>query len=177
MRHDLPAMGSERAEGVPVYLGLGSNLGDRVGNIREALRRLEGQVHIEVVSSLYETEPVGYRAQPLFINAACKARTRLAPLPLLHFVKDIERGMGRKETFRWGPRVIDIDILFYDDLVMKTPELVIPHPHLEERAFVLVPLAEIAPRLRHPVSGFTVKELLERLPRREGVVKLRGAGR
>jgi len=145
-----------------VYLGLGSNLGDREGNIAEALRRLSEGVSIERVSSLYETEPVGYEEQPWFLNAVCEGETELDAEGLLRFVKGIEREMGRKETVRWGPRVIDIDILLYDDIVLEMPELTIPHPRLHQRRFVLAPLAELAPDLVHPLLGLTMHELLER---------------
>jgi 2-amino-4-hydroxy-6-hydroxymethyldihydropteridine diphosphokinase len=143
-----------------VYLGLGSNIGDRERNIAEALQRLSEKVLIERVSSLYETEPVGYKEQPWFLNAVCEGNTELSPKGLLRFVKLIEEEMGRKQAVRWGPREIDIDILFYDDIVLETPELVIPHPRIVERSFVLVPLAEIAPDLIHPILGLPVQEIL-----------------
>jgi len=134
-----------------IYLGLGSNLGDRQSNIVQALQQMKSQVTVEEVSSFYETEPVGYLDQPRFINAVCRISTQLPPLELLHFLKRIERRMGRQPSFRDAPRPIDIDILFYDDLVIESPELTIPHPRLPQRAFMLVPLAEIAPDLIHPV--------------------------
>ncbi len=155
-----------------VYLGLGSNLGDRQANLARALKLLGERLHIELVSSLYETEPVDYIEQPLFLNAICRAQTELGPMQLLSLVKGIEASLGRVPSFPNAPRPIDIDIIFYGDLIMETPELTIPHPRLEERAFVLIPLLEVAPDLRHPVSGEHIKDLAARVGGREGVKKI-----
>ena len=154
---------------VEAYLGLGSNLGDREQNLARATDLLAQRVKIDSMSSLYVTEPVDYKDQPLFLNAVCRIRTSLAPEELLGLAKRIEAAMGRKPSFVNGPRPIDIDILFYGDLVVNIPRLVIPHPRVQERAFVLVPLAEIASRLVHPVTGQTVGEMVGRLKDRKGV--------
>jgi 2-amino-4-hydroxy-6-hydroxymethyldihydropteridine diphosphokinase len=143
-----------------VYLGLGSNLGDRHRNIGKAIELLSEQVHMEAISSTYETEPVGHDDQPHFLNAVCRVSTSLEARQILLLAKEIEAKLGREPAFRNGPRVIDIDILLYDSQVMDTPDLTIPHPRLTQRAFVLAPLAELAPDLVHPVKGKRISELL-----------------
>ena len=158
-------------ESVTVYLGLGSNMGNRQGNLDKALDLLSQRLPVEQVSSIYDTEPVGNINQPHFLNLACQVYTRLAPKKLLTLVKGIELKLGRAPRTSNAPRPIDIDILFYGDQVIETPDLVIPHPRLTERAFVLVPLAEIAPDLVHPVSGKTARELLQGVTERQGVLK------
>lgn len=146
-----------------VYLGLGSNLGDRKANIMEALERLSSWFVIEQTSLLYDTEPVGYTEQAWFLNMVCRCETHISPFDLLSLAKGIEAHLGRASTFPDAPRPIDIDILFYDDLILKTQELIIPHPRIGERAFVLVPLSEIAPEFVHPGEKRRVSELLSKL--------------
>ncbi len=141
------------------YLSLGSNLGDRESNLRNSITLLAPLVHTRLQSSIYETEPWGYADQPSFLNQVIKASTSLEPMRLLDFLKELEVSMGRQETFRFGPRLIDLDILFYDDLILDTPKLTIPHPRITERAFVLIPLAEIEPNLYHPVAHKTIQEI------------------
>lgn len=146
-----------------IYLGLGSNLGDKVSNCLRALKDLSstGQNNIQAISSLYKTEPIGYQEQDWFINCVANVITPLSPHSLLQLLQRIEEQMGRRRTFRWGPRVIDLDILLYGNDVIEEADLIIPHPHLHERGFVLIPLAELAPDLIHPVLQKTVKELRE----------------
>ena len=155
-----------------VYLGLGSNLGDRQATMEKALKLLGERLQIELVSSIYETEPVGYEDQPMFLNAVCRGQTELGPLQLLSLVKGIEASLGRVSSFPNAPRIIDVDIIFYGDVIMQTPELTIPHPRLEERAFVLIPLLEMAPDLCHPVSGESIKDLAAMVQGCEGVKKI-----
>ncbi len=146
-----------------VYLGLGSNLGDRESNLAQALAMLVEKVRLEKYSSIYETEPVGYSEQPDFLNMVCSGSTDLDPFDLLTFVKEIEKGLGRVPSFPNAPRPIDIDILFYDDQIIRSESLTIPHSRIAERAFVLVPLSEIAPKLIHPENGKHVEELLSEI--------------
>lgn len=146
------------------YIGIGSNLGDRKENCLRAIRLLrENGIDVIKESSLYETEPWGVEDQPRFINMVVMVETTKPPMELLNTLKSIESEMGRKPSKRWGPRLIDLDILLYGDLVLSEDVLKIPHPLLEKREFVLIPLSEIAPDLVHPISGKTIAELLKEL--------------
>ncbi len=144
-----------------VFLGLGANLGDREANLRRAVDLLAQGVRILNVSPIYETDPVGYLDQPPFLNAVARGITAWSPESLLDLAKAIEARMGREATVRFGPRPIDIDLLLYDDRIMDTERLTLPHPRLAERAFVLVPLNDLAPDISHPSLGKTVHELYE----------------
>jgi 2-amino-4-hydroxy-6-hydroxymethyldihydropteridine diphosphokinase len=147
-------------------IALGSNLesrfGDREENLREAVRRIGELGEVRAVSSFYDTEPVGYRDQPRFVNGAMLLRTELGPQELMRKLLDIERAMGRdrEDAIPKGPRLIDLDLLLYGDWVLWAEDLILPHPRMEERRFVLEPLAEIAPEWVHPVLGVTVREML-----------------
>ena len=153
-----------------VYLALGSNLGDRLANLKQAISSLTPQLDVKAKSSVYETPPWGFEDQPKFLNQVIKGQTYLDPEPLLKHLKRLEVALGRKESFPNGPRLIDMDILFYDDLIVEKPSLVIPHPRVHERAFVLLPLTDIAPDLVHPVNKKSVREMLE-LCNTEGIEK------
>lgn len=155
-----------------VYLGLGTNLGDRRTNLVEALHRLTERVEIRAVSRLYETAPAYVLDQPNFLNIALKGETGLTPSQLLTFLKETEVNLGRQNSVRYGPRHIDLDILFYEDLVVNLPNLHIPHPRLAERAFALRPLADIAPELVHPLTRQTIIELVANLPADDGVLSV-----
>ncbi len=158
---------------VTVYLGIGSNLGDRKENIEKTIDYLAQRLRVIEKSSLYDTEPVGNREQPHFLNMVCQVKTMLKAADLLVLAKAIECKLGRMPGKRNSPRPIDIDILFYGDEIINTSELRIPHPRLTHRAFVLVPLVEIAPTLIHPVINKSAKELLKDLKHGvQGVLKL-----
>jgi len=144
-----------------IHIALGTNLGARLENLRAAIDAMPPDVNVVEESHVYETPPWGYEDQPAFLNMVVKAETDLEPESLLKYLKQIEAELGREGNFRWGPRLIDLDILFYDDLIMESPPLVIPHPRLHERAFVLVPLADVAPDMVHPVIQKKVSDLLE----------------
>jgi 2-amino-4-hydroxy-6-hydroxymethyldihydropteridine diphosphokinase len=152
-----------------IFLSLGANRGDRKNNLELALQRLEQVIAMQAVSSLYETEPIGEGGKPLsygqeeslpyFLNLACQGKTDLEPDKVLTALQEIEASLGRRPSFRNAPRPIDIDILLYDNLQITLPQLVIPHPRMRERAFVLIPLVEIAPLAIEPISGQTIQQL------------------
>jgi 2-amino-4-hydroxy-6-hydroxymethyldihydropteridine diphosphokinase len=143
-----------------VYLGLGSNVGDRGRNLHVAIQLLRNIVTVDAVSSIYQTEPVGFTDQRAFWNMAARVHTPLAPEQLLEALFEIERDMGRRRTFRNAPRNIDLDILLYDDVVLEVPGLTLPHPRMTERGFVLTPLTELAPELRDPRTGDRYRDVL-----------------
>lgn len=143
-----------------IYLALGSNLGNRLANLKNAISNLPPQMDVKKKSPVYETPPWGYADQPAFLNQVLMAETYMEPENLLGHLKRLETALGREPNFENGPRLIDIDILFYDDVIIDSPPLVIPHPRLHHRGFVLVPLNDIAPDLVHPVLGKSISELL-----------------
>jgi 2-amino-4-hydroxy-6-hydroxymethyldihydropteridine diphosphokinase len=143
-----------------VYLALGSNMGNRAANLKEAVAALSPQMEVKAKSKVYETPPWGHTEQEKFYNQVLKVKTYLEPEPLLKHLKRLEVALGRVASFRNGPRLIDIDILFYDDLVFESPVLVIPHPHVHERGFVLLPMMDIAPDFMHPVKQRSIRDLI-----------------
>lgn len=158
-----------------VYIALGSNLGDRLGHLDGACRRLAPLLDTLRLSSIYETDPVGDKCQPRYLNAVVAGTSDLSPLDLLRAMQQVEAGLGRERPFPNAPRTIDLDLLLYDDLVLDTPFLTLPHPRLHERFFVLVPLTELAPNLRHPRLNRTTRELLSALGPPHGIERVVGA--
>lgn len=163
--------------GYTAYIGIGSNLGDRVGQCESAITEIlkTDQNKLLAKSSFFETKPLGYTSQDWFVNGVIKIETELEPLRLLRALKRIESRLGRQETFRWGPRTIDLDILFFDEKEIRTEELQIPHPRLQERQFVLIPLAEIDRDLIHPVLKKSIGELLDDMKEDQGVEKIQNS--
>ena len=143
-----------------VYLALGSNLDNRLANLKQAVSALSPQMEVQAKSPVYETPPWGYENQPKFLNQVIKVKTYLEPEPLLKHIKRLEITLGRKASFQNGPRLIDMDILLYDDLVLIRSFACLPHPHLHERGFVLLPLMDIDPDLVHPVNKKSIREMV-----------------
>lgn len=162
-------------DGGMAYIGMGANLGDRLATLNEAVERISTLGLVRSVSSVYETDPVGFADQPAFLNAAISLQTPLAPGDLMTNLLRIERDLGRVRIFPNAPRTIDLDILLYDDAVIEAAGVTVPHPRLHERAFVLVPVADIAPNVVHPVLGVSVSDLLERLGPVSGVRQIPGS--
>ena len=176
-------------EDVTAYLGVGTNLGVREDNLERAAQLLAtpgehrnppSQVNATGIptlrlirsSSVYETAPWGYSGQPQFLNCVLKVGTRLSPIELLRFLKGLEAEMGREPSSRYGPRIIDLDILLYGDQTVQQPDLEIPHPRLHQRAFVLIPLAELAPDLVHPTLSITIGQLARNALDQSGVIRI-----
>ncbi len=152
-----------------VYLSLGSNIGEKIYYINQAIsmiNKIDG-TNITAISSIYNTPPIGYTEQDFFLNCAVEIMTTLTPIQLLHQIQSIEKTLGRERTIKWGPRSIDIDIIFFDQLIINEPDIQIPHPHLQDRAFVMLPLNDINSEFLHPYYKKTVRELLSQLPTEE----------
>ncbi|GJL79824.1 MAG: 2-amino-4-hydroxy-6-hydroxymethyldihydropteridine diphosphokinase [Nitrospinaceae bacterium] len=159
------------------YIGIGSNLGSPLANCQQALTHFENHPEIQVTacSSFYKTQPVGVTEQGWFVNAVAKILTDLEPLPLLELLLGIEKAMGRTRDKKWGPRIVDLDLLLYEDRIIKIPRLQIPHPEMNRRRFVLAPLSELASGTIHPVANKTIQQLLSELPENEKVIKVHTA--
>ena len=154
------------------FIGIGSNLGNRIENCIRAVEEISNFARITVISSIYETEPVDKKDQPDFTNCAIEIETSLSPFDLLTFLRSVENVIGRERIEKWGPRIIDLDIIFYDNLLIETDELIIPHPRAHLRRFVLEPLSEIAPDFIHPNLKISVSELLNNLRDMKRVVRV-----
>lgn len=167
-------MNEPEASPSTVFIGIGANLGSVRENFVRAVKSIEKYARLVAASSLYESEPVGLEDQPKFTNAVVKVETELSPFELLDCLKAIEKEIGRKKTVRWGPRVIDLDIIFYEDFVINTDSLVIPHPRAHERRFVLEPLLEIEPSAWHPAKNMSVRDICSELADSQVISKMEG---
>ena len=154
---------------VRIYLGLGSNLGNKPANLKRAIIHLKKIIKVRKISAFYKTEPVGYKNQGWFLNCAVEAETGIKPLDLLKLLKSIEKKLKRVKTIKYGPRTIDIDILFYGDKIIKSKKLIVPHPGMHKRLFVIEPLSSINPNFVHPIIKKTIKELKNNLQHKNGV--------
>lgn len=158
------------------FIGIGSNLGDQIKNIGDGVRLMEDHPLVQVVclSHLYQTEPLTLNGekQNWYTNCVLKLRTDLNPVQLFHVTQEIEKLLGRKRSHRWAPRTLDLDLLFFDDEIIRTRTLIIPHPRLHERRFVLQPMSEIAPNLVHPIKGIPIKTMLKKLDDNKKVIPL-----
>lgn len=148
-----------------IYVAIGANMGDRKANITRAIELLKEKINDIQLAPIYETKAFGVTNQPNFYNTALAGKTELMPEELLKFVKEVEKRVGRVARYRWGPREIDVDIIFYNGLILKSEQLTIPHPGITERFFVLKPLSDLAPNLVHPVLHKSISELLSQLPK------------
>ncbi len=156
------------------YISFGSNIDDRIEYIETALGIIRAHPYVQPtmqVSSYYETEPIGYTDQPKFINGVAKINTTFSCEDLLAFLQRVECMMGRERTIHWGPRCIDLDILLYDGTCISHQDMQVPHPEMHNRAFVLIPLNEIAPGIKHPIIGKTIRKLVEEMPEAGGIIK------
>ena len=162
------------SRGNNAFIGIGSNVGDKIRNCKRAIAEITQHEQNSLIaqSSLYKTEPIGYTQQDWFINCAIEIETSLTAYELLHVLENIELSMGRKRSFKWGPRIIDLDILFFNEEIHQCEELTVPHPELEKRAFVLVPLCEIAGDYIHPVLKKSISQLMAQLEGEQGIEKL-----
>jgi 2-amino-4-hydroxy-6-hydroxymethyldihydropteridine diphosphokinase len=167
-------MDSDLTRGNIAFIGIGSNVGDKVTNCRRAIDQITEHNGIRLLaqSSLYKTEPIGYTLQDWFVNCVIEIQTGLTAFALFHVLEDIEQSMGRKRTFKWGPRIIDLDILFFNDDIINCEKLIIPHPELQKRAFVLVPLCEIAEDYIHPLLEKSTSQLLAQLGDKGGIERV-----
>lgn len=156
-----------------VYFSVGSNIGNKKNNLKVALKLLKkNKIKIIKISSIYKTEPVGCKNQPYFYNICIKAKTNLKPIDLLYKLKKIEKQMCRKKTIKWGPRIIDIDILFYNNIILINKNLKIPHPEIEKRKFVLIPLYEMEKNLYHPIKNLTISDIIKKKKLKEKVIRI-----